>query len=231
MVDGSPDVRRTCEERIVMFAATHGWAALSEAKRRGRAAQHRCKNNHGNSVHFEFVGVMDLPRLDPVCEADEVWYSITERVRPMVRDGHTAEPRASASGPMPKHSLTDIALLRDHFRPSPQRSWLRSALGRVSNEASKPNTPARRGGAAPRRGCFFGRPILGSSVRIKRQFMMSHRSATSPGDGCSHGRLRTQSSVPLPGYNADSAAASFNHAVGPSTAGRGTRPDPGPSAP
>jgi hypothetical protein len=85
MVDGSPGIRRTCEERIITFSATHGQAALREAKRRGRAAQHRYKNSGGNFVHFEFVGVMELLRLDPACESDEVWYDITERVRPMER--------------------------------------------------------------------------------------------------------------------------------------------------
>ena len=85
MVDGSPGVRRTCEERIITFPATHGQAALREAKRRGRTAQHRYKNNEGNPVHFEFVGVLELLRLDPACECDEVWYDITDRVRPMER--------------------------------------------------------------------------------------------------------------------------------------------------
>jgi hypothetical protein len=85
MVDGLPAVRRTCEERIIVFPAPHGRAALREAKRRARAAQHRYKNNHGNPVHFEFVGVLELLRLDPVCESDEVWYDIVERVRPSER--------------------------------------------------------------------------------------------------------------------------------------------------
>ena len=85
MVDGSPGTRRTCEERIVTVSATHGQAALREAKRRGRAAQHRYKNSDGNPVHFEFIGVLELLRLDTVCEPDEVWFDITERVRPMER--------------------------------------------------------------------------------------------------------------------------------------------------
>jgi hypothetical protein len=85
MVDGSPGVRRTCEERIVSFSAAHGQAALREAKRRGRAAQHRNKNSDGYAVLFEFIGVLELLRLDPACEPDEVWYDITDRVRPMER--------------------------------------------------------------------------------------------------------------------------------------------------
>lgn len=85
VVNGSPGIRRTCEERIITLSAPHGRAALQEAKRRGRAAQHQYENNDGNPVYFEFVGVLDLLRLDPACEADEVWYDITERIRPMER--------------------------------------------------------------------------------------------------------------------------------------------------
>ncbi|MCI0748044.1 MAG: DUF4288 domain-containing protein [Verrucomicrobia subdivision 3 bacterium] len=97
MVEGSPDVRRTCEERIITFSATHGQAALREAKRRGRAAQHRYKNNQGNPVHFEFVGVLELLRLDPACEADEVWYELKERVRPMERRASIIPPENQLS--------------------------------------------------------------------------------------------------------------------------------------
>ena len=85
MVDGSPGIRRTCEERIIALSATDGHAALREAKRRGRTAQYRYKNSDDNPVHFEFVGVLELLRLDPACESGEVWYDIIERVRPMER--------------------------------------------------------------------------------------------------------------------------------------------------
>lgn len=97
MVDSSPGVRRTCEERIVTFSAAHGRAALREAKRRGRAAKHRYKNSEGNAVHFEFIGVLELLRLDPACEADEVWYDITERVRPMERRVSVIPPESQLS--------------------------------------------------------------------------------------------------------------------------------------
>lgn len=97
MVDGSPGVRRTCEERIVTFSATYGQAALREAKRRGRAAQHRYKNNDGNAVHFEFIGVLELLRLDPAGENDEVWYDITVRVRPMERRASIIPPESQLS--------------------------------------------------------------------------------------------------------------------------------------
>ena len=97
MVDGSPGVRRTCEERIITLSGTHAQAALREAKRRGRAAQHRYKNSDGNPVHFEFIGVLELLRLDPACESDEVWYDITDRVRPMERRPSIVPPESRLS--------------------------------------------------------------------------------------------------------------------------------------
>ena len=97
MVDGSAGVRRICEERIVTFSAKHGKAALREGKRRGRLAEHRYENNDGNPVHFEFVGVLEVLRLDPACEADEVWYEITERVRPMERKASIIPPESQLS--------------------------------------------------------------------------------------------------------------------------------------
>ena len=96
MVDGSPGVRRTCEERIITFPATHGQAALREAKRRGHAAQHRYQNNAGNPVYFEFVGVLELLGLD-ACDCDEVWHDITDRVRPMERRATIIPPESRLS--------------------------------------------------------------------------------------------------------------------------------------
>jgi hypothetical protein len=97
MVDGSPGIRRLCEERIVTFSGTDGRSALREAKERGRAARHHYKNNEGNPVYFEFVGVMELLRLDPGCEADEVWYDITKRVLPMERRASIIQPESRLS--------------------------------------------------------------------------------------------------------------------------------------
>ena len=85
MLGGDPGIRRRCEERIINFRARSGRAALRTAKAKGRAAQYSYKNCDGNPVHFEFVGILDLQSLEPECEAEEVWYDIVWRVRPMER--------------------------------------------------------------------------------------------------------------------------------------------------
>lgn len=85
MVGGLAVSRRLCEERIITFPSSYGRAALREAKRRGRAAQHSYTNVKGSPVHFEFVGVMELICVQSACDADEVWYEMPERDRPMER--------------------------------------------------------------------------------------------------------------------------------------------------
>lgn len=84
-VDGSDGIMRTCEERIVVLRATHARDALAKAKRHGRKAQFDYRNDDGNPVHFEFVGVLDLLHLGPECEGYEVWYDIVTRKQPMER--------------------------------------------------------------------------------------------------------------------------------------------------
>lgn len=85
MIGGSAGKRRLCEERIITFAARHARAALQMARQSGRAAEHSYKNNDENRVHFEFIGIVELICLEPACGTEEVWYEITERIRPMER--------------------------------------------------------------------------------------------------------------------------------------------------
>lgn len=92
VVNGDSGIRRLCEERMIVFWAKSARSALAEAKRRGRAAQHRYRNDEGNPVHFEFVGVMDLLELGVECDSDEVWYDIVERVKPMERKAQLLPP-------------------------------------------------------------------------------------------------------------------------------------------
>jgi hypothetical protein len=83
--NGESNIMRTCEERIIVFLASTPRSALATAKRRGKAVQHRYLNDAGATVHFEFVGLLDLLHLGVECEEDEVWYSITQRKLPMER--------------------------------------------------------------------------------------------------------------------------------------------------
>lgn len=83
--DGDSGKRRTCEERIVVVSARNAASALAKSKRKGCSSEHDCMNSDGNRVFFEFVGVMDLLKLGPECDPDEVWYDIRERLMPMER--------------------------------------------------------------------------------------------------------------------------------------------------
>jgi hypothetical protein len=91
-VDGDFGKRRLCEERIVLLKAMTASKALALAKRKGRRCQFSYTNDEGNPVDFQFVGVMELLCLDPVCEEDEVWYDITERLLPMERADRLIPP-------------------------------------------------------------------------------------------------------------------------------------------
>lgn len=84
-VAGEDSKRRLCEERIILLRSPSAKAALAQAKRRGRGAQHSYQNSDGNPVRFEFIGVMDLLSLGPECDEDEVWYEMKERLAPFER--------------------------------------------------------------------------------------------------------------------------------------------------
>jgi hypothetical protein len=85
MKDGQANKRRLCEEQIVVINADDAQSALREAKRRGRAGRLRYKNPYGNMVFVEFVGVLDLKRVETRCDDGEVWYEFRYRLRPMER--------------------------------------------------------------------------------------------------------------------------------------------------
>ena len=84
-VAGQDSLRRTCEQRFIMFNATSARRAIAHAKRRGKEAEHVYTNGDGHKVRFEFVGVMELLSLGLECDEDEVWYEIKEMVKPMER--------------------------------------------------------------------------------------------------------------------------------------------------
>ena len=86
--NGDSGKRRKCEERIVVLQASTAVSALRKAKRIGTKCEISYANTDGNTVYFEFIGVIDLLHLGVECEADEVWYEIRERLLPMERRDH-----------------------------------------------------------------------------------------------------------------------------------------------
>ena len=94
MVAGGPPTRYLCEERIFIFRTVGPEAALAAAKERGRGLERSYTNADGNPVHHEFVGVIQLLMIDPVCDEDEVWYELIERVKPMERRDKLLLPEA-----------------------------------------------------------------------------------------------------------------------------------------
>jgi len=82
---GEADVMRRCEERLIVISARNAASALRKAKAHGKGAEFEATAEAGNSVYFEFVGVMDLLEIGIECEPDEVWYDIYVRKLPMER--------------------------------------------------------------------------------------------------------------------------------------------------
>ena len=85
VANGRSNVMRTCEKRLIVFAADSAKAALVWAKRRGKESEHSYRNDAGHPVHLEFVGVLDLLCIGVECKEDEVWYDIVGFKRPMER--------------------------------------------------------------------------------------------------------------------------------------------------
>lgn len=94
MVNGKAGKRRLCEERIVHFRARSARDALKTAKNIGRDAEHDWLNDEGNTVYFEFIGVMDLLCCGLECEPNEVWYEIKQYLTPMERKSRFIPPES-----------------------------------------------------------------------------------------------------------------------------------------
>ena len=95
VTDGKVNKRRTCEERIILLECRSAKEGLKQTKRIGRRAEHEYENSTGAKVYFEFVGILDLQHLGVECEANEVWYDITQRLTPMERSGKLIPPEST----------------------------------------------------------------------------------------------------------------------------------------
>lgn len=83
---------RRCEERIIVFHAQTAQSALKKSNQRGKRGEHSYSNDDGDTVYFEFIGVVELLELGAECEDDEMWYDISERLLPMERRDRLIPP-------------------------------------------------------------------------------------------------------------------------------------------
>ena len=68
---------RLSEERIIVFTARSGRAAVERAKRLGRQGELR----YDGGLRLRFVGVLQLMELGGECEEGEVWWEFRRRRR------------------------------------------------------------------------------------------------------------------------------------------------------
>lgn len=115
LVDGDSGKRRYCEERMILLKSASARSALTAAKRRGQKSQFTYHNSDGNQVYFEFIGVMDLMCLDPVCDDDEVWYDIVERIMPLERKATFIPPESELN------AIRNERRSREETRPASRR--------------------------------------------------------------------------------------------------------------
>ena len=77
--------RRTCEKRIILLEAASNRDAYEKGEKRGINSEYSYKNDDGNNVYFEFIGIMDMIELGDECDDDEVWYDIRDYIQPLER--------------------------------------------------------------------------------------------------------------------------------------------------
>jgi len=76
---------RTCEERIINFYASNLDKAYKYAEKYGKKQKLKYKNDEGKTVHFEFLGVLDLHDIESFCGDEEVYYDYMNMKKPMER--------------------------------------------------------------------------------------------------------------------------------------------------
>ena len=76
---------RYVETRITTMHAATARKALASFKKSARSEQASFRNDDGNTVFIEFIGVADMMELGPECEESEVWYEVKPMLTPMER--------------------------------------------------------------------------------------------------------------------------------------------------
>ncbi|MEE8575224.1 MAG: DUF4288 domain-containing protein, partial [Thermodesulfobacteriota bacterium] len=94
--DKGPSKRRMCEKRIKIIYASSARVALNKAKRYAKRSEFNCLNEDdsvsdvffystGSKVSFQFVGIVDLIRLDQKFTDDVLWSETKRYLTPMER--------------------------------------------------------------------------------------------------------------------------------------------------
>jgi hypothetical protein len=85
VINGKSNKKRNCEEKIILIKANNSENAYKKAIIRGKKDEHNFLNNDGNTVFYEFIGIMDLMHLGIETEEDEVWYEVKAYLKPKER--------------------------------------------------------------------------------------------------------------------------------------------------
>jgi hypothetical protein len=136
-VRGFNNIRRLCEERIINFDEKSARRALIYSKKAGKNAEYNYKNNDGNLVSFEFLGIVQLICCDLVCRDGEVWYEIIEKVRPMERKASLIPPEDCLS------AVKDERRKEAEKSDTPKRHTSRQRGAAVTTSASSSARKAR----------------------------------------------------------------------------------------
>jgi hypothetical protein len=83
VINGESSKFRTVEELIVLIKSDCAKSALDKIKSIAKNKEYSYLNNDGNTVFYEFIGVIDLIQLGIECEKNEVWYEIKTKLKPM----------------------------------------------------------------------------------------------------------------------------------------------------
>jgi len=77
---------RLCEEKIVLFDIKNkNIDIVKKAIKRAKKDEYSYKNDNGDKVFYEFVGIIDICHLGIEVEKDVVWYDIKTMLTPMER--------------------------------------------------------------------------------------------------------------------------------------------------
>lgn len=77
--------KRVCEKRIINFQENTPDSAYEFAVNYGKECEFDYENDDGNTVFFEFIGIIDLMVLGAECGDLDVWYDVVEHLEPMER--------------------------------------------------------------------------------------------------------------------------------------------------